>query len=441
MEKRIISVSELNEYIKLVLEHDELLMRVFVRGEISNFKNHYQTGHFYFSLKDAGGTVRAVMFRGNASRLKFVPENGMRVILGGRVGVFPRDGQYQIYVDTMEPDGVGALYVAYEQLKAKLSAEGLFAESRKKPLPALPMRIGVITSPTGAAIRDILNVLGRRFPLAEVVLYPALVQGENAAADLARGMRYFNEKANVDVIIIGRGGGSLEDLWAFNEEPLVRAVAASEIPVISAVGHETDFTLCDFAADRRAPTPSAAAELAVPDAEELSAALDGLSYRMNAVLSKKMSLYRERLQRLSSARVLTSPLHMIDDKRMALAMEERALYDRMTALISRKKTAFSSYENALSSRTETMLAKKRTAFAAHTAKLDALNPLSVVSRGYSAVFDEKGKLIKSVSQTERGKKISFMLTDGRVHATVDEIEENIENKEVNNHGRKEENDL
>lgn len=263
MEKRIITVSELNEYIKMVLENDELLMRVFIKGEISNFTNHYKTGHFYFSLKDEGGAVRAVMFRGSASKLKFVPENGMRVVVGGRVGVFPRDGQYQVYAETMEPDGVGALYVAYEQLKAKLEKEGLFDAAKKKPLPKIPTRIGIITSPTGAAIRDIINILGRRFPLAKAVLYPALVQGEGAAPDLVRGIDYFNSAGNVDVIIIGRGGGSLEDLWAFNDETLARRVAASKIPVISAVGHETDFTLCDFAADRRAPTPSAAAELAV----------------------------------------------------------------------------------------------------------------------------------------------------------------------------------
>ncbi len=422
MEKRIISVSELNEYIKLVLENDELLMRVFVKGEISNFVNHYKTGHFYFSLKDAGGAVRAVMFRGNASRLKFVPENGMRVILGGRIGVFPRDGQYQIYVDTMEPDGVGALYVAYEQLKAKLSVEGVFDESRKKALPAIPLRIGVITSPTGAAIRDILNILGRRFPLAEVILYPALVQGAEAAPDLVRGMKYFNASKNVDVIIIGRGGGSIEDLWAFNDETLARTVAASEIPVISAVGHETDFTLCDFAADKRAPTPSAAAELAVPDAEELKAVLETLSYRMNNTLLRKLSLFRERLHRLASSRVLTSPMNLIDDKRMALAMEERALCDRMSALLMRKEKAFASYDAALRSHMDAVLASKRVSFAKNTAKLDALNPLAVVSRGYSAVFDEEGKLIKSVSQTEKGKKLSFMLTDGHVHAVVDDIE-------------------
>ena len=308
MERRIITVSELNEYIKMVLEHDELLMRIFVKGEISNFTNHYKTGHFYFSLKDEGGTVRAVMFRGSAARLKFMPENGMRVIVGGRVGVFPRDGQYQIYAETMEPDGIGALYIAYEQLKKKLEAEGLFDASKKKPLPKIPTRIGVITSPTGAAIRDIIHILGRRFPLARVILYPALVQGEGAAPDLVRGLDYFNQMGNVDVIIIGRGGGSLEDLWAFNDETLARHVAASRIPVISAVGHETDFTLCDFAASRRAPTPSAAAEIAVPETEELARKLANVTSRIELLLEGRLKLYRERLARAAGARVLKDPV-------------------------------------------------------------------------------------------------------------------------------------
>ena len=399
MEKRVITVSELNTYIKMVLENDELLTNVFIKGEISNFTNHYKTGHFYFSLKDEGGAVRAVMFRGSASKLKFMPENGMRVIVGGRIGVFPRDGQYQVYAETMEPDGVGALYVAYEQLKAKLEKEGLFDAARKKPLPRIPTRIGIITSPTGAAIRDIINILGRRFPFAEAVLYPALVQGEGAAPDLVRGLDHFNEARNVDLIIIGRGGGSLEDLWAFNDETLVRRVAASTLPVISAVGHETDFTLCDFAADRRAPTPSAAAELAVPETSELIRKFSNVTERLELLVGEKTKLYRERLARLAAARVMTNPMTFIDDKRMALSMEERALSDRMNAL----------------------LIAKRAAFARDTAKLDALNPLAVVSRGYSAVFDGDGRLIKSVAQTAPGETISFMLTDGQVRAAVEEI--------------------
>ena len=396
MQKRIISVSELNEYIKLVLEHDELLMNICVKGEISNFTNHYKTGHMYFSLKDAGGAVKAVMFRGNAIRLKFMPENGMKVLVSGRVGVFPRDGQYQIYVDSMEPDGIGALALAFEQLKQKLEKEDLFADWRKKLLPQMPMRIGVITSPTGAAIRDILNILGRRFPLAEVDLYPALVQGENAAADLVRGLAHFNRAKNVDVIILGRGGGSIEDLWAFNEEPLVRAVAASEIPVISAVGHETDFTLCDFAADKRAPTPSAAAEIAVPNAEDILYTVQTADMRLRRAMNQKISVARERLDRLASSRVLKNPQNVIDDKRMMLLREEQMLHEKMQAVLQRKGAS---------------LGEK-------AAKLDALNPLAVLARGYAAVFDEENKVIKNTDGVKIGDDITLAMADGKISATV-----------------------
>ena len=399
MQKRIISVSELNEYIKLVLEHDELLMNVYVKGEISNFTNHYKTGHMYFSLKDAGGAVKAVMFRGNAIRLKFMPENGMKVLVSGRVGVFPRDGQYQIYVDSMEPDGIGALALAFEQLKQKLEKEGLFAEGRKRPLPQMPMRIGVITSPTGAAIRDILNILGRRFPLAEVDLYPALVQGENAAADLVRGLAHFNRAKNVDVIIIGRGGGSIEDLWAFNEEPLVRAVAMSEIPVISAVGHETDFTLCDFAADKRAPTPSAAAEIAVPNAEDILYTVQTADMRLRRAMNQKISVARERLDRLASSRVLKNPQNVIDDKRMMLLREEQMLHEKMQAVLQRKGAS---------------LGEK-------AAKLGALNPLAVLARGYAAVFDEQNKVIQNTEGVKVGDDIMLAMADGKLSATVKTI--------------------
>ena len=408
MQKRVISVSELNEYIKMLFEYDEILRNVYIKGEISNFTNHYKTGHFYFSLKDPGGAVRAVMFRSSASKLKFIPENGMRVIVGGRVSVFPRDGQYQIYVDVMEPDGVGALYMAYEQLKAKLEKEGLFSEARKKSLPAIPKEIGIVTSPTGAAIRDMIHVLGRRFPLAKIVLYPALVQGADAPASLIRGIRYFNHRKTADVLIIGRGGGSLEDLWAFNDENLVRTVAASEIPIISAVGHETDFTLCDFAADLRAPTPSAAAELAVPDSEELFGTLAQTKERLSFAVSRRITKAGEKLKRLSSSRVMQDPMNLLDDKKMALLMAERALQSRMEAVIAAKKLRF-----------------QRDA-----AKLEALNPLSIITRGYSAVFDENNALIKSISQIKEGESISFMLTDGTVRAEVKEIiPENIRSTE------------
>lgn len=397
-ERQVFTVTALNEYIKMKLETDEALMRVFIRGEISNFTNH-KSGHFYFTVKDETSRIAAVMFRSSASKLAFIPENGMKVIVGGRVSAYVRDGQYQIYVDTLEPDGVGALYIAYEQLKAKLGAEGLFDEAKKKPLPRYPMRIGVITSPTGAAIRDIINILGRRFPIAEVVLYPSLVQGESAAPQLIEGLRYFNEKKNANVIIIGRGGGSLEDLWAFNSEALVREVAASELPVISAVGHEIDFTLCDFAADRRAPTPSAAAELAVPERYELKRKLGNVTARLELLEGKKLELLRSTLERMKKSRALTDPRNFIDDRRMALGVAEDKLYNRITFLLERKKSAL----------------------AGKTAKLDAMNPLSVLSRGYGAAFAPDGTVIRSAAQVEKGSDISLMLSDGIVRATVCDI--------------------
>ena len=397
-ERQVFTVTALNEYIKMKLETDEALMRVFIRGEISNFTNH-KSGHFYFTVKDETSRIADVMFRSSASKLAFIPENGMKVIVGGRVSAYVRDGQYQIYADTLEPDGVGALYIAYEQLKAKLGAEGLFDEAKKKPLPRYPMRIGVITSPTGAAIRDIINILGRRFPIAEVVLYPSLVQGESAAPQLIEGLRYFNEKKNVNVIIIGRGGGSLEDLWAFNSEALVREVAASELPVIAAVGHELDFPLCDVAADRRAPTPSAAAELAVPERYELKRKLGNVTARLELLEGKKLELLRSTLERMKKSRALTDPRNFIDDKRMALGIAEDKLYNRITFLLERKKSAL----------------------AGKTAKLDAMNPLSVLSRGYGAAFASDGTVIRSAAQVEKGSDISLMLSDGTVRATVCDI--------------------
>ena len=400
MEKRVITVSELNEYVKMLIDSDEILASVCVRGEISNFTNHYKTGHFYLTLKDEGSLIKAVMFRGNASKLKFMPENGMKVVVSGRVSAYVRDGQYQIYIETMEPDGIGALYIAYEQLKRKLTAEGLFDRSKKKPIPKIPTRIGIITSPTGAAVRDILNILGRRFPLCKPILYPSLVQGDGAPAQIIAGIDYFNEHKNVDVLIVGRGGGSLEDLWAFNNEALCRKVAASEIPIISAGGHETDFTLCDFAASVRAPTPSAAAELAVPESSELARKIGNVQTRMELLCTQRIKLYIEKLTRLSASRALTTPKNFIDDKRMALGMTEEKLFSRMEKILERKKSQLG----------------------ASTAKLDALNPLSVVARGYSAVFSDGGKLIKSVEQTNVGDTVSFMLTDGKISAEVKTVE-------------------
>lgn len=394
-EKRILSVSQLNTYLKAAFDRDPFLASVNLRGEISNFTNH-KSGHLYFTLKDETGLIKCVMFRSSACKLVFEPENGMKVICHGRVSVFVRDGQYVYYVDKMEPDGIGALYLAYEQLKKKLEAEGLFDPARKKKLPKIPMRIGVITSPTGAAIRDILNILGRRFPFAEVMLYPAQVQGTPAVPELVQGVKTFNRLNNVNVIIIGRGGGSIEDLWAFNSEELARTVCASRIPVISAVGHETDFTICDFAADLRAPTPSAAAELAVPETAELKHKFDNIINRMGTLIDTDLSLKKQRVKALAERRVLNTPAYIVDDKRLEAENLSRRLEFALTDQLRRRQQCFGSL----------------------TAKLEALNPMSVISRGYSAVFDEKGTLVKSVEQIEIGDVISFRTTDGSVDGKV-----------------------
>lgn len=390
-----ISVSALNEYIKALLEGTPFLRHVYLRGEISNFTNH-RTGHFYFSLKDEGSLVRAVMFRGNASRIAFVPENGMKVLVRGSVSLFVRDGSYQIYVSEMEPDGVGALYLAFEKLKKKLAAEGLFDEARKRPLPKIPSRIGVITSPTGAAVRDIMNILGRRFPHAEVLLYPALVQGSEAAPQLAAGLRYFNETKTADVIIIGRGGGSMEDLWAFNDETLARTIAASAIPVISAVGHETDFTIADFVADRRAPTPSAAAEIAVPDTGELIQKFLNITNHTNLLLGRKIERARAAVSDLASQRALTDPEGLLAERRMLLTY----LSDKIGAL------------------SESNLLLLRSRFTESASKLEAMSPLAILGRGYAVATDESGAALRSISQLRANDAVSIRLSDGVVEAQV-----------------------
>ena len=394
----LLSVGQLNEYVKGMLESNDVLSDVWVRGEISNFTNHYKTGHYYFSLKDAQGAIGAVMFRSYAARLPFVPQNGMKVLIHGRVSLYVPGGQYQINADSMQPDGVGALYLAFEQLKAKLQAEGLFDQARKKPLPRIPSRIGIITSPTGAAIHDMINILGRRFPSAEILLYPALVQGAGAPASLIAGMQYFNQRDLVDLIIIGRGGGSMEDLWAFNDEQLARTVAASRLPVISAVGHESDFTVCDFVADRRAPTPSAAAELAVPDAAELVQALRSTEDRMRAALSLRVAQKRERVAQLAKSRVLTSPDRFLDDCRqrvgdLALRLD-RAAEHRLTCA--------------------------KGDFARTAARLDALNPLAILTRGYAVVRAGETP-VRSVEELRVGTPVRLTLADGEATAEITEI--------------------
>ena len=388
------TVSELNNFIKNLFDSNRLLSSVYVKGEISNFTNH-RSGHLYFSLKDEGGQIKAVMFRSSAMKMKFMPENGMKVTVFGSISVFPRDGVYQMYVTSMQPDGVGALYLAYEQLKAKLSAEGIFDEANKKPLPQYPEKIGVITSPTGAAVRDVINVLGRRYPLATVYIYPALVQGEGASQTLIDGIDYFDKSNLVDTIIIGRGGGSIEDLWAFNSESLARRIFDCSIPVISAVGHETDFTICDFVADMRAPTPSAAAELAVPDIRELCMLIDVLSDRSDRALRRIAERARERLDRLSTVRMLTDFESYIG-----------VLSDDVVELKRKADNAFAA-----------LVVDKRVTFLTNVSKLNALNPLSVLERGYS-VAQKDGKTISHVADVDLDDTVTVRLIDGSVSATV-----------------------
>lgn len=397
-----LTVSQLNEYIRSLFAKDLFLEQVVLCGEISNFTAH-RSGHFYFSLKDEGGVIRAVMFRSAAERVSFTPENGMKVLLRGSVTVYPQGGQYQINVRSMEPDGIGSLAAAFEERKKRLAAEGLFEESRKRRLPEMPRRIGVITSPTGAAVRDILNILGRRYPLAEVLLYPALVQGEEAPATLIQGLRYFDQEKCADVLIIGRGGGSMEDLFAFNDEGLARAIAACSIPVISAVGHETDFTIADFVADRRAPTPSAAAELAVPDMGELLGKIGHAHARLRQMLQGTVAGNRRVLEALASRPVLRRPLTLIENREMQVL----SAAERMTAACSRS------------------LSEVRASFREATARLHSLSPLGVLSRGYCAAFSDEGRAVSSVKELCEDEELQFRFADGRVRARVRSVEASV----------------
>lgn len=401
MRDAVFSISEINEYVRMVLDGDPRLRRVWLRGEISNFTNHYKTGHFYFSLKDEQSSLRAVMFRGSNSRLNFVPENGMRVLVCGDVRAYPRDGQTQIVVTELQPDGAGALAFAFEQLRRKLESEGLFDADRKKPLVKYPRRIGIITSPTGAAIHDIIRIAGRRYPLCELILFPALVQGAGASESLCIGVEFFNSVDLVDEIIIGRGGGSVEDLWAFNDERLARTIAASRLPVISAVGHESDVTICDFVADHRAPTPSGAAEMALPDQAELVSVLESREGRLHRVAEQYLSGAKQALAHRAEHRLLTSPNALIDERRMHLCMREERL-DRFAVSATERARA--------------MLSTRAT-------KLEALSPLSVLSRGYAMVSDEDGALHTRVKSLAVNDKIALHFADGKAMATVTSVEQ------------------
>lgn len=398
MQQQIYEVSQINEYLKLRFEEDEFLSAVFIRGEISNYKL-YPSGHHYFSLKDANGAIRCVMFKGNAFRLRFRPENGMKVIAFGRISVFPRDGAYQLYCADMTPDGIGDLHVAFEQLKAKLQAQGLFSQERKKPLPKFPHRIAIVTSSAGAALRDMLRILRKRYPLCEVKLLAVRVQGEEAPGEIAAAIRYANRFRVADLIITGRGGGSIEDLWAFNDERVAYAIAESEIPVISAVGHEPDVTISDFVADLRAATPSNAAELAVPDQLELRQQLDAKRSLLLTLMQKKLKQERQVVSSLAAARSLRSPINYLNDQRLRLDYTHRRIGAASTALLN----------------------QNREQFVRLTAKLDAMSPLKVLGRGYSVTLNENGQLVKSVKAVKCGDSLTVRMSDGKLTAQVQEV--------------------
>lgn len=421
-EQLILGVSQVNAYIKEMMDADALLTGLCVRGELSNYKK-YPSGHHYFTLKDGEAALKCVMFRNSAVRLRFRPENGMTVLAAGRITVYPRDGAYQLYCVSMSPEGAGDLAVAFEQLKKKLAAEGLFDETHKKPIPPFPHRIALITSSAGAALHDMLRILGRRYPLAEVKLLPVRVQGTEAPGEIAAAIAYANRYHVADLIITGRGGGSMEDLWAFNEEIVAQAIYASEIPVISAVGHEPDVTIADYVADLRAATPSNGAELATPDQTDLRVLLSAYETRMVQNLSKRIKSLREQLELRKSARVLRSPTQYLEDRRQHLdqvshrlgrAMNQQVLTARAT-LIRRADRLPEAWKAAGEYRTKQlgMLA----------ARLDAMSPLKVLSRGYSITEDGRGQPVTTAQMLRPGDHIIVRFSQGRVSAVVDEVRE------------------
>lgn len=394
---QIFGVGQINQYIKGWMEQDRLLTGLMIRGEISNYKM-YPSGHHYFTLKDADGALRCVMFRGDAARLRFRPENGMQVIAAGRITVFPRDGQYQLYCVSLTPEGAGDLQLAFEQLKQHLAQEGLFDPAHKKPIPRYPGRIALVTSPAGAAVRDMLRVLKARWPVSEVLVVPVRVQGEEAAQEIAAALDYVNYYQLSDLIITGRGGGSMEDLWAFNEEPVARAIYRSNIPVISAVGHEPDVTIADYVADLRAATPSNGAELAVPDRGELRQVLDQLCGRLVQAGLQPMRRARQRLERMADSRALRDPGEYLRQRRLQLDGVSRRLLYAQTHI----------------------LAGKRQRFGSLAAALDALSPLKVLGRGYSIARDEEGTVISRLEQTRQGQRLNLRLSDGELSCRVEE---------------------
>ena len=401
MAQQVLSITQINEYIRAKMDDDQLLNGVAVRGEISNYKV-YPSGHHYFTLKDEGAALKCVMFKGNAMRLRFRPENGMKVIAMGKISVYPRDGAYQLYCTAMAMDGIGDLYAAFEQLKKKLEAQGLFDPAHKKPLPRFPGTIGIITSSAGAAVHDMLRILRKRYPLAQVRLLPVRVQGVEAPDEIAGAVRYANAYHLADLLIVGRGGGSIEDLWAFNDERVAYAIYHSQIPVISAVGHEPDVTISDFVADLRAATPSNAAELAVPDQDALYQTLDAMSSAMATALSRQLTASRRQYQLLSAHPALQSPVGYLEQRRKSLELLKNRLVSSQEQGIHRAKNRYIGV----------------------TAKLDAMSPLKVLTRGYAMAQTEEGSVLKSVSQVNPGDNIRISISDGTLSAAVTEVKEN-----------------
>ncbi|MED4204343.1 exodeoxyribonuclease VII large subunit [Neobacillus mesonae] len=445
-EQQYLSVNALTKYIKRKFDADPHLRDLHVRGEISNFKQH-SSGHMYFTLKDEKARILAVMFASHSRAMKFVPENGMKVIVKGDITVYEPSGQYQIYIKEMQPDGIGELFLAYEQLKQKLEAEGLFALDKKKPLPLFPRTVGVITSPTGAAVRDVITTIKRRYPIVNIFVFPVLVQGEQAAPSIAKAIEKANARMDIDILIVGRGGGSIEELWAFNEEAVARAIYASSIPVISAVGHETDFTIADFVADLRAPTPTGAAELAVPHIDELMDRVLQRQTRLIRVMQEKFRFEKERLTRVQKSYAFRYPHRLYEQKleqldkltemlvrgasRLTLLKnnQHEILYKRLERnnpkeMIREAKLRTERGQKDLIRSMGQILAKKQTDFDRMIATLQALSPLKIMERGYSLAYTEDNHLMKSVSQVKAEDRVQIQLTDGSLFCKVENVKEN-----------------
>ncbi|AKS38860.1 exodeoxyribonuclease VII large subunit [Anoxybacillus gonensis] len=444
-EMRYVTVAALTKYIKRKFEVDSHLQDLWIKGEISNFTYHSR-GHMYFTLKDEQARIQAVMFAGYNRQLTFKPENGMTVLVRGEISVYEPSGTYQVYVKEMQPDGVGALYLAYEQLKKKLEQEGLFAKEHKKPIPKFPQHIGVVTSPTGAAIRDILTTIRRRYPLAKVILFPTLVQGEQAPLSIVQSIQKANDIGYIDVLIVGRGGGSIEELWAFNEEMVARAIFHSRVPIISAVGHETDYTIADFVADLRAPTPTGAAELAVPHVADLLLRVSDQQARLIRAMKERMNAEQKRLQSLRSSYAFRYPKRLYEQKEQQLDMLVDRLQRQMNDMFKQKEhklqqlqlTLFAHHpqsrvekavdrvrtlEQTIVRHMNDVIKQKKWSLATAMAKLDALSPLKIMERGYSLAYDEQETLIKTVKQLQEGDRVHIRFQDGRAHCIVSNIEE------------------